>query len=148
MQPHVETSAFSPQRYITAMAEFAKPEGLSRLMSLYADDAVFEDPIQRIDGRPRIERAFKAFLGLAETMDVILLRSLADESSASLLWRIRLVTRRGPSIVIEGSTWADFRDGRVVWHRDYWDTFETLGLTFPSLASALRKLRGTPRMSG
>lgn len=148
MQPHVEQSANSPQRFIAAMVDFPKPGGLERLMACYADDAVFEDPIQRIDGRARIEKAFRTFIHYAESMDVILLRTMSDESSASLVWRIRGVPKRGPALMIEGSTWADFKDGKVVWHRDYWDTFETMGLSFPSLAAALRKLRGAPRMSG
>lgn len=138
----------SPERFIAAMTDFPNPGGLAKLMALYADEAIFEDPLQRIDGRSSIENAFARFIGLTERMEVQLLRAIHDEASASLVWRMRLVTRRGPTIVIEGSTWADFESGRVVWHRDYWDTFETLGLTFPSLASALRAIRGGPRASG
>jgi hypothetical protein len=148
MQPHLEAGAKSPQRFIAAMVDFPKPGGLSRLMSLYAEDAIFEDPLQRFEGRARIEQAFKQFLDLGESMDVILLRSMHDDAAVSLLWRIRVKPKHAPAIVIEGSTWADFKDDKIVWHRDYWDTFETLGLSFPSLATALRKLRGAPRMSG
>lgn len=145
MSQNEDTRVTSPRRFIDAMTDFPHPGGLAKLMSLYAEEAVFEDPLQRIDGRASIERAFVRFVGLAETMDVHLLRSMHDARAASLVWRMRLVTRRGPAIVIEGSTWADFSGEKVVWHRDYWDTFETLGLTFPSLASALRAVRGGPR---
>ena len=85
MSQNEDTRVTSPRRFIDAMTDFPNPGGLAKLMSLYAEEAVFEDPLQRIDGRASIERAFVRFVGLAETMDVHLLRSMHDARAASVL---------------------------------------------------------------
>lgn len=118
------------------------PGEVEALAALYADDAVFEDPFQRIVGRPAIEAAFRAFQGIAKSLRIDVLRSSVVGEDVFLTWRMRLVPRMGPAIVMEGATYARLEKGRLALHRDYWDTVETLGLSMPLLPRMLRAVTG------
>ncbi|MFO0695134.1 MAG: nuclear transport factor 2 family protein [Polyangiales bacterium] len=136
-------------RFVRLFGAFGSgaPDEVEALAALYADDAVFEDPWQRIVGRAAIERAFRIFLGVSKSLRIGVLRSSVVGEDVFLTWRMRLVPRVGPAIVMEGATYARLVDGRVTLHRDYWDTVETVGLSMPLLPRMFRALGSLVRRS-
>lgn len=125
-------------------ATFADPSSdrLADLLADYADDAVFEDPFQVVRGKRGVEKAFRAMIRAARSIHVVTSDSVASGDRIWLAWRFDFTPRRGPTITVEGATLFRLRDGKVVLHRDYWDTVETLGLTFPTLKTLTKRALG------
>lgn len=135
------------QRLQQSFESFSDPsrDGVAELLADYADDAVFEDPFQRIGGRVAIERAFRSMVRAARSMRIQTSDLVASTDTVWFAWRFELALRRGPTLVVEGATVFRLKGDRVVHHRDYWDTVESLGLSMPGLkALAHRMLRRSP----
>jgi hypothetical protein len=63
---------------------------------------------------------------------------LADDNSAMLVWELRY----GKGRRIRGVSHLRFADdGRVAYHRDYWDAAEELYMKLPLLGALMRWLR-------
>lgn len=124
--------------------EDSSTDVVARLLADYGDDAVFEDPFQKVRGKPKVEKAFRQMVRAARAMRIETSDMVASADRVWLAWRFDFTPRRGPTLVIEGATLFRIRDGKVVHHRDYWDTVETLGLSFPGLKTLTKRLFGLP----
>lgn len=123
---------------LTRFYQELAPESVSRFPEFYTEDAWFKDPFNEVRGIAAIQRIFAhMFEQVAEPRFVVTER-LADESSAMLVWEFRY----GQGQRIRGVSHLRFaEDGRVAYHRDYWDAAEELYMKLPVLGAALRWLR-------
>jgi hypothetical protein len=129
-----------PARLRDALAALSvdHPEAIEALRPLYADDVAFSDPIQSLDG-------LEAFLAMnrrllarvrALTFDVTSAQGTDDE--AFLAWSMRATPRLGPAVKVDGVTHARAREGRVFYHRDFWDLGELFASGLPGGRQVLR----------
>jgi len=146
MQDPTATSAITTDRHlgqVIAFFETLAPDSLQRLDQIYADAARFTDPFNEVSGLAAIRRVFQHMF---ETLDApqfrIVLTATQGEHSF-LLWNFRFRRRgRSTTALIHGSTHLRFAaDGRITWHRDYWDPAREVYESLPLLGVVMRWLR-------
>jgi len=124
--------------------ETLTPGSLERIGTVYADDAWFKDPFNEVRGRPAIERIFRHMFEQVAEPRFEVTRAVASGADAFLVWdfRFRLKSGRAGAQVIRGASHIQFApDGRVAYHRDYWDAAEELYEKLPLLGGLMRFLR-------
>lgn len=123
---------------LTRFYQELTPESLARLAELYAEDAWFKDPFNEVRGIEAIRRIFAHMFERVEEPRFVVTERLADERSAMLVWEFRY----GKGQRIRGVSHLRFAaDGRVAYHRDYWDAAEELYAKLPVLGALMRGLR-------
>lgn len=128
-----------------AVFEGLTRENLAALSGLYAANAYFRDPFNEVRGRPVIEKIFDdMFVRLADCRFEFL-DAACDEGGALLTWdmhfRFRGYRPDAPQ-VIHGATHLKFDgDGRIAYHRDYWDAADELYAKLPLIGPVMRYLK-------
>jgi ketosteroid isomerase-like protein len=125
--------------------ETLSAESVDRLGEYYAADAWFKDPFNEVHGVAAIARIFRHMFAQLDAPRFVIGETIADGQGAMLVWefhyRGRSVGLRGAQC-IRGVTHLRFdADGRVDYHRDYWDAAEELYSRLPLLGALLRALR-------
>ena len=121
------------------------PSTVNAITAIYATDAYFRDPFNEVTGSEKIRHLFAdMFVRLNEPVFNIT-ETIEEPHGALLIWdftfRIKglkpQVTRR-----IHGSSHIRFAaDGRVQYHRDYWDAAGELYEQLPLLGVLMRFLK-------
>lgn len=114
------------------------PASVARFPEFYTEDAWFKDPFQEVRGVAAIQRVFAHMFTQVEAPHFVVSERLADDHAAMLVWEFRYGSGRR----IRGVSHLRFADdGRVAYHRDYWDAAEELYEKLPVLGILLRGLR-------
>ena len=121
------------------------PESIARFPEFYSADAYFKDPFNEVRGVEAIQRIFRHMFQQVETPRFVVTERVADANGVMLVWefcyRVRL-WGRGETQVMRGVSHLRFAaDGRVNYHRDYWDAAEELYMKLPAIGSLMRGLR-------
>ena len=121
------------------------PESIARFPEFYSADAYFKDPFNEVRGVEAIQRIFRHMFQQVETPRFVVTERVADASGVMLVWefcyRVRL-WGRGETQVMRGVLHLRFAaDGKVNYHRDYWDAAEELYMKLPAIGSLMRGLR-------
>ena len=121
------------------------PQSVARFPEFYDRDAWFKDPFNTVSGVDAIQRIFEHMFRQVEEPRFIVTEQLADGEHAVLLWdfhfrsRLSGKTRRQ---TIRGVSHLRFsQDGRVIYHRDYWDAASEVYMRIPVLGWVLRRVR-------
>jgi steroid Delta-isomerase len=121
--------------------ERLSPESLDDLRLLYTEDAYFKDPFHEFRDRERLLHIYRGMLESLHEPRFEVPERIVDGDQAVLIWRFRF-RFRGRPWCIRGSTHLGFQaDGRVDYHRDYWDAAEELYEKVPLLGTVLGLLR-------
>ena len=134
-----------------ALAELIKfynefsPESVARFPEFYSADAYFKDPFNEVRGLPAIHRVFShMFTQVAEPRFAVI-ESIAADNGVMLIWEFYFRVKlwgKGQAQVMRGVSHLRFDpDGKVNYHRDYWDTGEELYMKLPVMGSLMRGLR-------
>lgn len=121
------------------------PDTVSRFGEFYTPDAWFKDPFNEVRGLPAIERIFRHMFEQVGEPRFVVTETVADANGAMLVWefsyRLRLLGR-GETQIMRGVSHLKFApDGKVAYHRDYWDTGEELYMKMPIMGGLWRGLR-------
>ncbi len=120
------------------------PEALERLANVYTEDAYFRDPFNEVRGVQELTRVLRHMFETLDDPAFHIRETLLEGSAALLVWdfdfRVKSwkpgVTRR-----IHGASHIRFApDGRVEYHRDYWDAANELYAKLPIVGSLMRWL--------
>ena len=131
------------QRVIT-LFERLQPADLLRLDACYTEDAFFKDPFNEVRSRAAIGEIFAHMFRSLDEPRFVMQQAVAQGDDAFLVWdmhfRMKRFDRRAQ--LIRGATHLRFApDGRVAWHRDYWDAAEELYAKLPLLGALMRWLQ-------
>ena len=125
----------------------ASPADLAQLPAIYADDAFFEDPFNRVQGRDSIKRVFEHMYHQVDEPRFEMIETIAEGDSAFFVWHFRF-RRKGTKrdkaepIVVLGSSHVRFAaDGRVAYHRDFWDPAQGIYEKLPWVGGLFRAIR-------
>ncbi|WP_409242046.1 nuclear transport factor 2 family protein [Curvibacter microcysteis] len=134
---------------IVLFFEQLQASDVGRLGQFYAADAYFKDPFNEVRGVPAIEAVFShMFLALHEPRFVITNQVVQDEQ-AFLSWDFvfRFKGLGGPQVqTVRGVSHLRLdAQGRIAWHRDYWDVAEELYEKLPGLGALMRWLKRRAR---
>lgn len=129
---------------LKAFWEGLTPERLAGIDAVYAPEAYFRDPFNEVRGTAELRRIFGHMYETLEEPRFAIVETILEGDRAVLIWdfdfRVRAwqpgVTRRihGLSVVRFGP------DGRVTWHRDYWDAAGELYAKLPVVGPLMRFL--------
>jgi ketosteroid isomerase-like protein len=124
--------------------EALSPETVGRLSELYAKDAFFKDPFNEVRGQRAITCIFdQMFKHVVDPRFVVTCKIVQGED-AFIIWDFLFRLKKGNHVeqCIHGSSHLRFEpDGRVNYHRDYWDAAEELYEKIPLLGSLMRFLK-------
>lgn len=113
---------------------------LIQLRELYALDISFADPIQNISGRDAFIAMNKRLIEKFADVRFEDVTWVGDENRFMLTWRMRLLPKRGPEMVFEGSSDLRARDGKIYYHRDYWDLLGGVMGALPMVAPVYARI--------
>ena len=126
------------------------PASLNSFGEYFTEDAVFEDPFNRVKGVEAIRRIFEHMFSVCEKPRFEVISTALSGNRAWLHW-IFLFGLRGRNMEITGASMVMFADdGRVMMHVDYWDAAGQLYEHLPLvgwLMKLLRKRLSTPGIS-
>ena len=133
-----------PRAPLIRFYEELTPESVSRFGEFYAADAYFKDPFNEVRGIDAIRRIFAHMYRQVAEPRFVVTGQVADTGGAMLIWEFHFRTgrRSGRAQVIRGVSHLRFdAEGKVAYHRDYWDTGEELYMKLPGLGLLMRGLR-------
>jgi hypothetical protein len=124
------------------------PEGVARFPEFYAEQAWFKDPFNEVRGVAAIQHIFAhMFRQVKDPRFVVTERveSANGTSGTMLVWemyyRIGMLGRSELQVMRGVSHLRFDAEGRVDYHRDYWDAAEELYMKLPAIGLLMRGLR-------
>ena len=116
-----------------------QPQDLDRLDRYYTPDARFKDPFNEVRGLAQIQAIFVRMFEQVDAPRFHVLSRVFDGTEGFLVWDLEFRFRGGKLARIRGVSHLKLgHDGRVVYHRDYWDAAEELYEKVPVLGSFMR----------
>ena len=128
--------------------ETLTPQSAEEVRRYYCADAYFKDPFNELRGTEGIQRVFLHMFEQVNEPKFCVTGRWQSEEGAVLLWDFTFRMKRGSGALqtIRGATHLRFAaDGRVDWHRDYWDAAEELYEKLPLLGALMRLLKRMAR---
>lgn len=128
---------------LAAWFEALDETALAAIGDYYAAQAYFKDPFNEVRGAQAIREVFARMYRQLDTPRFRVTGRVAQGDAAFLLWDLEFRFRGRPAPqTIHGVSHLRFAaDGRVAYHRDYWDTAEELYEKIPLLGAAVRWLK-------
>ena len=121
------------------------PDSLRHLPEFYSADAYFKDPFNEVRGVAAIQGIFAHMFRQVDAPRFVITERLVDAHGSMLSWEFRFQSRgwgRGQTQCIRGVSHLKYAaDGKIDYHRDYWDAAEELYMKLPLLRAVLRCLR-------
>ncbi|NMM26095.1 MAG: nuclear transport factor 2 family protein [Glaciimonas sp.] len=119
-------------------------ESVQHLDRVYATGASFKDPFNDVCGLPAIAHIFSHMFTQVDDARFVVTTQIVRGDTAFLTWDFLFRMKRFSTAqqCIRGATHLRFAtDGRVNFHRDYWDAAEELYEKLPILGGFMRLLK-------
>ncbi|MBC3918552.1 nuclear transport factor 2 family protein [Undibacterium sp. CY18W] len=123
-------------------------EACQDLSEVYTEDAYFKDPFNELHGIAAINHVFQHMFEQVHDPSFRITSTVLEGDNAFLCWDFLFTMKHFHTSqqCIRGSTHIRFDDdGRVNFHRDYWDVAEELYEKLPLLGSFMRVLKWIAR---
>ena len=125
--------------------ETLSPQSVEQLATLYTADAYFKDPFNEVKGVAQIQRIFRHMYVALHAPHFVVTSRVVDGDQCFLTWEFRFRFRRFDSKVnqtVRGASHLQLTpDGRIHFHRDYWDAAEELYEKLPLLNRLMHWLK-------
>ena len=123
--------------------ETLSPQSVARTAEFYAPGARFKDPFNEVQGVQAIAHIYAHMFVQVHAPRFRVLDRVQDAGGALLTWEFSFSGKPGSqTTVVRGATHLKFdAQGRILEHRDYWDTGEELYAKVPVLGALMRWLR-------
>lgn len=133
---------------VIAFFESISADNTARLASIYTEDVFFKDPFNEVRGIDEVVRIFEHMFVQVDAPRFVVTTHLMQGDQAFLTWdflfRIKRFAQKEQCI--RGATHLRFAaDGRVNFHRDYWDAAEELYEKIPVVSLLMRGLKHLAR---
>lgn len=94
----------------------------SHIFPYYHDDIVFQDSIQRIEGKEEFIALCNRLTDRCEQLQMDILSTAENENEIFFEWKMTMMFKKFPSTPMFGSTKLTFgEDNRIIMQRDYYD---------------------------
>lgn len=109
----------------------------------YTEQAFFKDPFNEVHELAGVQRVFAHMFAALEAPRFEVLEALVQDDQCFLSWNFLFRLKgRAQERHIHGSSHLRFAaDGRVAYHRDYWDAAEEVYEKLPVLGGILRRIK-------
>ena len=118
------------------------------LSQIYTEDVWFKDPFNEVQGLEQVSHIFTHMFEQVDAPRFVVTHSVLQDDQAFLTWDFLFRMRRfsDEEQCIRGASHVRFAsDGRVAYHRDYWDAAEELYEKLPVVGSLMRWLKTRAR---
>ena len=112
------------------------------VFELYAADASFEDPIQKVRGRKAIVGMYRDLVKIFPDLSATLRREVRADHAHVAEWDMTFKSKYWPkAITLSGTTWLELDNkGMILAHRDYWDLWQFVRRAVPVPEKLAEKL--------
>lgn len=128
--------------------ESISADNVGRLSAVYTGDVWFKDPFNEVQGIDEVTRIFTHMFTQVDAPRFVVTGSVLQGEQAFLTWDFLFRMKRfsRDEQCIRGASHLRFApDGRVAFHRDYWDAAEELYEKLPLLGGLMRALKRAAR---
>ena len=120
------------------------PTKLEEVATLYTSDIYFEDPTHGVQGRSAVlahfSKTFKKLQGCSFNFH----RTVSDGADIFLAWTMTAKhpkVLKGKVVRVEGASYLKTRNGKIFYHRDYFDMGSLLYEHLPFLGRIIQKIK-------
>jgi steroid delta-isomerase len=128
-----------------AFFEQIAPADVARIDAAYADGAYFRDPFNEVEGLAAIARVYAKMFEHLDGVRFAIVETVVDAGGAMLTWDMTYRVKRWrphQTWLIHGASHLRFAaDGRIAYHRDYWDAAGELYAKLPLIGPVMRYLK-------
>ncbi len=121
------------------------PASVAQLGDYYAPNAYFKDPFNEVRGVPAVQKIFEHMYIALDNPHFVVTDQVLQGSQCFLVWDFKFRFRRFDTQteqVVQGTSHLRFSpDGKISFHRDYWDAAEELYEKLPLVGSLMRWLK-------
>jgi hypothetical protein len=118
---------------------------LQHIASVYTEDVAFRDPFNDIRGIAQLQHICEDMFVRLDDVRFAIRESIEQDDHAFLTWdfsfRIKTLKPQLTRTIHGGSHLRFAEDGRVAYHRDYWDTAGELYEQLPLVGGLMRFLK-------
>ena len=117
---------------------------LELLNEVYADNIIFEDPLHRIEGLPSLTDYFANMYENLNQGQFEIHTSFEQDDQASVYWVMTFSHKKikqGQPLKVNGNTYLEFENGKVVYHRDYFDAGEMIYQHLPVFGTVISLIK-------
>lgn len=119
-------------------------DNLDQLPTIYHDDVVFEDSAHHVEGINALSTYFTQLYENVEQCQFEIEEQHDHDDVGFLVWRMTLIHPKlnsGKRVIVPGVTHLKFQDGKVIFHRDYFDMGQMLYEQLPILGSVIQFIK-------
>ncbi|UPQ87024.1 nuclear transport factor 2 family protein [Vibrio sinaloensis] len=117
---------------------------LHLLSDVYHQQVVFEDAAHRLEGWQQLERYFETLYANVKRCDFNIIEHQQAGDSGFITWQMSLEhpkLSKGAVIQVNGVSHIKFHEGKVIYHRDYFDLGEMLYENLPVLGAIIKTIK-------
>lgn len=140
------SSAFEP---CVQFFQALKPESLAHMHEIYSANCYFKDPFNEVRGLAHTQRIFEHMYATLDHPRFVITGRIEQGHECFLIWDFLFSMKRfaKAEFCIHGTTHLRLApDGRIDYHRDYWDAAEELYEKLPLLGAVMRYLKSQNRV--
>ncbi|MFL1453722.1 nuclear transport factor 2 family protein [Marinobacter sp. GN3S48] len=117
---------------------------LNKLSSVYSENVQFQDPLSSMSGLDQLTRYFAGAYANVLSCEFEFGDAVITGEHVAITWVMRLRhkrIRRGREILVDGMSRLVIRNGKVTYHRDYFDAGQLLYEHLPVIGRFIRWIR-------
>jgi steroid Delta-isomerase len=130
---------------IVQFFETLQPSSVASIETFYTIDAYFKDPFNEVVGVPAIRHIFEHMYVALDKPHFVVTERVVQGEQCFLVWDFKFRFKRFDTVTeqtVRGTSHLRLdADGRINYHRDYWDAAEELYEKLPVLGAAMRWLK-------
>jgi steroid Delta-isomerase len=141
-------AAFDMQAAVQKVATFfesLQPDSVAQMGSYYTADAYFKDPFNEVQGLQQVQSIFSHMYVALDNPHFVVTERVVQGAQCFLVWDFKFRFKRFDTTTeqtVRGTSHLRFAaDGRISYHRDYWDTAEELYEKLPVVRVLMRWLK-------
>ncbi len=132
-------------QHIAHFFENLEPNAVERMGDLYTSDAYFKDPFNEVRGLHNVQRIFSHMYIALEEPHFIVTNTVTQGDQCFIVWDFKFRFKRFDTVTLQAVRGCSHlqlaTDGRIAFHRDYWDAAEELYEKLPYVGTLMRWLK-------
>ena len=129
---------------VVATFESLESSNIESLRQIYTDDVCFEDPAHGIQGLDSLISLFKSLYQNLDGCQFKFHKKVTSDDGIFLSWTMLIrhkKIRKGAVTRVEGASFLRARDGKIFYHRDYFDLGAMVYENVPMLGTLIRVIK-------
>ncbi|MCC5876828.1 MAG: nuclear transport factor 2 family protein [Candidatus Sumerlaeia bacterium] len=119
-------------------------DNIDLVEELYTPDVYFNDPIHELKGIDELTRYYIRLYDGVEKCHFHWHDEVANDGQGMIAWTMVMSHKRfrkGETLEMPGVSHLRFREGKVAWHRDYFDMGRMIYERVPLLGGVIRRIK-------